>query len=230
MLLALYIVASLLLALGICLASGRSRPWLVQTAYAATVVGSLLTAAKIVPLMDGVFVSVAVGLYSASFLLTDYIGEVYGKDQAFRAVWMGIVAELIVLVAVLFAVAVPAAPFFEGQEAFATVFGTAPRILIASISAFVVAQLLDVTVFHAIRRATGERWLFLRNNASTVIGQTADTLVFYTVAFLGVPGISLPALIITTLAVKIVVALLDTPALYAALWITRNRAPIPQAV
>ena len=68
---------------------------------------------------------------------------------------MGIVAELIVLVAVLFAVAVPAAPFFEGQEAFATVFGTAPRILIASISAFVVAQLLDVTVFHAIRRANG---------------------------------------------------------------------------
>lgn len=211
----LYIVASLIIGLAICLLAGRERPWLVQGAYVAVLLASLVTAAKLTPLTDGVVVSVAVGLYSMSFLLTDYLGEIYGRKKAMSSVAMATVGALILLIAIQFSVRAPAAAFYGDQEAYSTILGTAPRLVLASVLAFVGAQIFDVTVFHKIKEWTGDRFLFLRNNLSTFGGQTVDTVIFYTIGFWGlVPNIF--ELVLITCLVKFVIALLDTPFLYVA--------------
>ncbi len=217
MLLIIYTFVALALGFAVCLVAGRDRAWVLQAAYAGTVVACLITAAKLVEAPGGVVVSVAIGLYSMSFLLTDFLSEIHGKAAAFRAVGMGILVQLLTVFAIYFSVAIePAAFWQEPNEAFREALGTAPRIMAASITAFVVAQSLDVTVFHFIKKKMHDRLLFVRNNLSTFAGQTADTIVFYTIAFIGVPGVNLLELIIVTCLVKYAIAVLDTPFLYAA--------------
>jgi uncharacterized integral membrane protein (TIGR00697 family) len=175
----------------------------------------MITAGKISPIVDGVYVSVAIGLYSMTFLLTDFIGEVHSKKEALQAVYMGILAELLVLLAINLSMHVSPAPFWEHQEAFETTFKMAPRIMLASITAFVTAQLMDVTIFDILKKRSNGKYLALRNNASTFVGQTLDSIIFYTVAFYGViPG--LWKLIITTCIIKYIIALVDTPFVYLA--------------
>lgn len=213
--LVLYCILSLIIGTIICIIAGKKRAWVVQVAYAGTVVACLATAAKISPIVPGVFVSVAIGLYSMTFLLTDFLGEVHNKAVALRALYMGIIAELVFMFAISLSVYVPAAPFWENQEAFLSVFGTAPRIMIASITAFVVAQLLDVTIFDWLKKRMSGRLLAIRNNVSTLLGQTADSVVFYTIAFWGIVP-NLLELIVVTCLVKYIIAAADTPFLYLA--------------
>jgi queuosine precursor transporter len=210
-----YIILSLVFATCLCWIGGRRHAWIPQIGYAAAVSAGFITAAKLAPVVDGVFVSASIGLYSATFLLTDYLDEVFGKQQALRAVYMGIIAECVVLFAVLMTLAVPSAPFWPHQEAWSTTFGVVPRIMIASISAFVISQLLDVYLFDWLKRKHQGRLLFVRNNVATILSQTVDTLIFYSIAFWGVAGVELGELILMACLVKYVIALLDTPFIYA---------------
>lgn len=209
----LYCVLSLVVAISICLLAGRNRPWIAQVAFAALLTGSLVTASKIVPIADGVYVSVAIGLYSMTFLLTDFLGEVHGRRAAIRAVQMAVVAAFLMLFAIVVSIEVSPAPFWQHQEAFEAVLGSAPRILAASILAFVSAQLVDIWIFDKLFRIYSGKRLWLRNNTSTFVGQTIDSVVFYFVAFYGVIP-ELWGLIITTCLIKYAIALIDTPALY----------------
>lgn len=214
----LYSLAALCLATAVCMVARKKHVWVVQVAYAATVVACIVTAAKLSSVFDGVVVSVAIGLYSATFLLTDYLGEVIGKPAALRAVYMGIIAELILIFAVYFSIAVEPAPFWiENQEAYRTVLGGAPRIMLASVTAFVAAQLLDITVFDFLKQRFDGRHLALRNNLSTFLGQTTDSVVFYTIAFWGIVP-NLLELIVVTCLVKYVIAAVDTPFLFLTRW------------
>ena len=183
----------------------------------------LVTASKLTPLSEGIVVSVAIGLYSMSFLLTDFLGEIYGKKQALRAVYMAIFGAIIYVFAAQFSVATEPAAYYGFQSAYATVLGTAPRLVIASIAAFIVAQLCDVLVFDKLKEVTNGRFLFLRNNLSTLVGQTLDTIIFYLIAFWGiVPNIL--ELIVVTILVKVAIAIADTPFLYAAKNIVSRRS------
>ena len=220
--LVIYCFASLAVGTAICMIAGKKRPWVVQIAYAATVVACVVTAAKLSPVIPGVFVSVAIGLYSMTFLLTDYLGEIHGKAVAMRAIYMGLIGEIILIFAVYFSIVVPAAPFWENQEAFAAILGAAPRIMVASVLAFISAQVLDVTVFDWLKKRMSGKHLLVRNNVSTILGQTTDSIVFYTIGFYGkVPN--LVELIIVTCLIKYAIAAIDTPFLYfARFWAYRG--------
>jgi queuosine precursor transporter len=220
----IYIFASLIAATVVCIASKNSRAWLLQVAYAALVVACLITASKLVVIREGFVVSVAIGLYSATFLLTDYLSEVYGKAEATRAIIMGMVAELLVMMAICFAIWIPPAQFWQNQAAMEAILGSTPRIMIASISAFVAAQFADVYIYHWIMDRTGKRMMWLRNNTGTIIAQGIDSVVFYSVAFAGVVP-NLGKLILVTWVIKIVIALIDTPFLYAACRINHLAMP-----
>lgn len=218
-----YILGALVIGGVICVAVGGTRPWIAQAAFAGVVVASVVTAAKLVTVTEGVVVSVAIGLYSISFLLTDYLGEIFGRREALKALLMGIVAQVIFLFAVVFSVAIDPVPFWsDNQSAYAAVLGATPRIVAASMLAFVCAQLCDITTFDWLKRRTKGKLLFVRNNASTLVGQTVDTVIFYTVAFYGVPGVDLLPLIAVTLVVKVAIAVLDTPVLYFAVNLARR--------
>lgn len=224
----LFCLASLFLGLFVCILAGHRRPWLVQAAYASTVVGSILTAWKIVPVFGDMYVSVAIGLYAMSFLFTDFLGEIHGRQTAIKSVYMGLCSALIVVFAIQFSIAVEPAPFWPHQDEYSLIHSRTLRILVASILAFGAAQFVDVHVFHWFKQKTNGRYLALRNNASTFAGQTIDSAIFFTIGFWGeVPN--LLELVIVSCLFKFAVALLDTPVLYIARHWANRPAPTVSA-
>ena len=151
-------------------------------------------------------------LYASLFLATDLLSEHWGAKEARRAVRIGFLGGLFFLVTIQVMLRYAPSEFDMAQSAMASLFGFLPRIVLGSLLAYLVAQHLDVWVFHRIRAVTGERHLWLRNNLSTWISQAVDTTVFYSVAFLGVFPI-LEAILFTWL-LKILVAAMDTPFIY----------------
>jgi uncharacterized integral membrane protein (TIGR00697 family) len=217
----IYSLASLGIAGVLCVIAGTTRPWIAQFSFAALVIGSLATASKISPITDGVYVSVAIGLYSMTFLLANYLREIFGKSFAIRAIWMGLIGEFMFVFATQFALVAPSAPFWSNQAAFVAVYSITPRIFVASVLAYMCAEFSDVHVYHALSRLTKGRHLWLRNNIGTMVGQTIDSAIFYMVAFYGVvPNVF--ALIITTCIVKYVIAVADTPVFYAVVYWARQ--------
>lgn len=197
------------------------------TYFTAIFVGMLVAAnilaVKPVAVAGGI-VPAGVVTYALTFLVTDTVGEVWGRERTQHLVWAGFVTSLLVAVFVRIAIWAPGAPFWQDQPAFVRILGVNMRLVIASMIAYLVSQSHDVWAFHALRRLTGGKHLWLRNNASTLVSQFLDTAIFITLAFYGVWGgwdVIWPA-IVGQYLVKVIIALLDTPFIYAAVWWVRR--------
>ena len=165
--------------------------------------------------VGGWIVPAGVIAYPLTFLFTDVISELYGRKTAVRVVWIGFGASLLMLALIYIARLLPGAAIWEGGAAYEAVFGMVPRVVLASMLAYLVSQHHDVIAFHFWRRVTGGRYLWLRNNASTVVSQALDTTIFITVAFWGlVPPEVVWNLMLTQFLIKIGIAALDTPFCY----------------
>jgi len=189
---------------------------------AALVVIANVIAGKIV--VFGPFVvPAAVIVYASTFLLTDIISEKWGKQEARKAVWAGFYANVVLVAAILVAVNWKAAPFATGfAEEFASVLGLVPRIVVASMVAYLLSQHHDIFAFHKWKEKTKGKHLWLRNTASTAVSQAIDTAVFITIAFYGV--VDVVPLLIGQYVVKLLIAAMDTPFMYAAVWLI-DRVP-----
>jgi uncharacterized integral membrane protein (TIGR00697 family) len=175
----------------------------------------------VLPVVGGVAVPagfVAIGL---AFLATDLLSELAGPSVARRAVNGTILALVAGWALIYTAIWMPAAPFYEGAEAFRTTLGSSATIILASIVSLLFSQNVDVSVFHRIRATTDYR--FARNIGSTAVSQLVDTTLFIILgfvvfpAFTAAPRQSLGAaasLIVGQYVVKLVVALGDTPLFY----------------
>jgi len=153
-------------------------------------------------------------LYASLFLATDLLSEHWGPRQARRAVHIGLMGGLFFLVTIQVMLLYRPNDFDLAQPHLAGLFQFLPRIVLGSLAAYFTAQHLDVWLFDRIRRLTGDRHLWLRNNGSTWISQAVDTVVFYSIAFWGVFPIA--EAILFTWILKIIVAALDTPFFYLA--------------
>ncbi|ACV67840.1 queuosine precursor transporter [Desulfohalobium retbaense] len=156
-------------------------------------------------------------LYASIFLSTDLLSEFYGKKEAQRGVLLGfcclILATLYMQIALQFA----PGPNDFAQPHLAAIFDFMPRVALGSMAAYLLSQWHDVWAFHAIRAKTGERWLWLRNNASTLVSQLIDSSVFCVIAFWGVFPFSVwLEILLTTYLIKALTAGLDTPFIYLA--------------
>ncbi len=130
-------------------------------------------------------------VYPVTFLLTDILGENYSKKEVLRVVLWGIVIAII-----------------------PTIMIADWRIALGSITAFMISQTLDVTIFHFFKKKAEKLW-WLRNNVSTIISQAFDTIIFFTVAFAFIlPAGAIVKMIIGDYMIKIIMALLDTPFFY----------------
>ena len=121
-----------------------------------------------------------------SYIINDCIAEVWGFKKARLIIWSGFAMNFFVVALGLIAVAIPAAPFWEGEEHFNFVFGMAPRIVAASLMAFLVGSFLNAYVMSKMKVASQGRNFSARAIWSTVVGETADSLIFFPVAFGGV--------------------------------------------
>ena len=157
-------------------------------------------------------------VYATSFLATDILSENYGKNEARKAVFIGFFS--LILMTLLMNLALYFEPHASdfAQESLVTIFGLMPRIALASLAAYGVAQLHDVWAYNFWKmKKPGKKYLWLRNNMSTMVSQAMDSVIFTGIAFWGVfPGDVLVQILITTYIFKWVVALLDTPFLYIA--------------
>ena len=124
-------------------------------------------------------------VFPISYIINDCIAEVWGFKKARLIIWSGFAMNFFVVALGLIAVAIPAAPFWEGEEHFDFVFGMAPCIVAASLMAFLVGSFLNAYVMSKMKVASQGRNFSARAIWSTVVGETADSLIFFPVAFGG---------------------------------------------
>lgn len=170
-----------------------------------------VVSAKIVT-FGGLVIPAAIVAYPLTFLMTDIIGEIWGKEQANQSVKLGFVCQIISLVLIGLSILLPVAPFADNQAEFKGIMAQSFRVVAASLVAYYCSQSWDVWVFHKIReKGTGNKWL--RNNLSTMTSQIIDTAIFITIAFIGtVPNIWV--MIGSQYLIKCIYALLDTIPFY----------------
>lgn len=125
-------------------------------------------------------------VFPISYIINDCIAEVWGFKKARLIIWSGFAMNFFVVALGLIAVAIPAAPFWEGEEHFDFVFGMAPRIVAASLMAFLVGSFLNAYVMSKMKVASRGRHFSARAILSTLVGETADSLIFFPVAFGGI--------------------------------------------
>ncbi|WP_026581145.1 queuosine precursor transporter [Bacillus sp. J33] len=168
--------------------------------------------------MFGLTATLGNAMYGTAFLVTDILNEKYGKDEAKKAVWLGfftlLAMTLIMQMVLLFK---PHESDFA-QEALSTIFSILPRIAAGSLAAYLASQLTDVYIFSFLKKKfPKENQFWIRNNGSTLISQLLDTLIFTSIAFLGVfPIEDWVQIFFTTYILKSLIALLDTPFGYIA--------------
>ena len=166
-------------------------------------------------------------IYASIFLTTDILGEFYGKEEAHKGVMLGFAALVIAAVYMQITLLYIPAPSDFIQPHLAAIFSFMPRVAVASLLAYFVSQFHDVWAFHFWKDKTGGRHLWLRNNASTLVSQLLDSVIFCAVAFLGVFPLSVwLQIMLTTYLLKAIMAIMDTPFIYLARRIHQKRAAL----
>ncbi|KZO59043.1 hypothetical protein A2U19_09665 [Dietzia maris] len=132
--------------------------------------------------VDGLVTDGAFLLFPLAYVLGDVISEVYGFRAMRQVVLSGFAVLALAALSFTATVYLPAAPFYENQDAFEAVAGVIPQFFLAGLAGYVVGELLNSYVLVWMKRRTGERSLWARLLGSTVVGQLADTTVFCTIA------------------------------------------------
>jgi uncharacterized integral membrane protein (TIGR00697 family) len=206
---------------------------LLASLFLAALVVCNLVQAKFVTVDLGfkVFV-VSAGIlpYPLTFLVTDWISEVYGQKRANQLVTAGFVVSLFVLLVVWLGTQFPAVDWSRVSDSDyeRVIAGNATRAIFASMVAYLVAQYIDVWLFEFWRRFSHGRHLWLRNNGSTIVSQLVDSVLVIAVLFAGVkPTDELFLIIVDMWLFKTLMALADTPFFYAGTWLLQRWKPGP---
>src|SRR5919108_4295980 len=155
---------------------------------AALFVTCLLTAntmATKLIMVGGVVLTAGIVIFPVSYVVGDVLTEVWGYGVARRVIWLGFACNALMVAALWLGGELPAAPFWKGQEAYETIFGHTPRVLLASFVAYLVGEFANAFVLAKLKIATNGRWLWMRTIGSTLVGQGLDSLVFISLAFWG---------------------------------------------
>jgi uncharacterized integral membrane protein (TIGR00697 family) len=165
-------------------------------------------------------------LFPLVYILGDVISEVYGFKAARKAIFLAFAMSALAAFTFWLVQIAPPATSWENQDAFESVLGFVPRIVLASIAGFLVGQLLNSFVLVAIKRRTKEKSLWLRLLGSTVIGELADTIIFCTIAFYGViTGGEFLTYVIIGFTYKTIVEIVLMPVTYRVIAAVKRREP-----
>ena len=170
----------------------------------------------------------SVGLlpYPVTFLVTDIISEIYGKNKANQVVTAGLIASLFMLIVITVADSVTATVWSPvNDDVFSMVFGLSGAAVFASMMAYLFAQYVDIRIFHFWKRLTKGKHLWLRNNASTIFSQFIDTfsVLFLLCAFDVLAWDRFSTLLINGFLFKVFFAAFDTPIVYFLIYFIRKK-------
>lgn len=201
-----------------------------------TLAGLFITALVVCNLIANKFVSVDLGFYTftlsagvlpypITFLITDILSEMYGRKKTSRVVLMGFAALLFTILILWLGkqfAAIESSPVSD--SVYNAAFGNSQRVIFASMTAYLVAQLVDVRLFHFWKRLTNGKMLWLRNNASTMLSQLVDTTLVVGVLFYGKESFeTMFGFIIDGWLFKALAAFVDTIPIYIIVWIIRRQ-------
>lgn len=136
----------------------------------------------------GITVTAGLLVFPISYIINDCIAEVWGFKKARLIIWSGFIMNFFVIAVSQLAVYLPAVSYWEGEEHFNFVFSLAPRIAAASLLAFLVGSFLNAYVMSKMKVATQGKGFSARAIWSTIVGETADSLIFFPLAFGGIIG------------------------------------------
>ncbi|MBU0613520.1 queuosine precursor transporter [Patescibacteria group bacterium] len=198
--------------------------------FIAALISANLLGSKITEIF-GVRTSVGIFALPIAFLVTDIVAEVYGKKKAQSFIITAFVANILVLLLTILAVKMPAHSIYEYGEAYNAIFSNSVRIILASMAAFLISQFHDIWAFDFWKSKTKNKFLWLRNNLSTIVSQFIDTTIFMFIAFYHVSPKFTVAFIFSLVfpywILKVVFAMLDTPFVYLGVrWVKNNKSDI----
>jgi len=202
-----------------------------QVAIAFSILLANLQGPKLTEIF-GLQTSLGVIFYASIFFATDVLSENYGKKEAQKAVKMGFLVSIIMIVMMSLALLYqptnqPNTAVFSHNihNAFATIINFTPRFIIGSLLAYYLSQRFDVWAFHAIKQKTGEKHLWLRNNASTMSSQILDTAIYSLVAWWGIVDLKTAIQLgLVKYAFKVMISIIDTGFIYWAKSTHKNLA------
>jgi len=169
--------------------------------------------------------SVGILPYPITFLVTDMISEIYGREKANRVVMVGFISSIFIMGVVVVGDMVSATQWSPVEDSvFHRVFGLFGPAVFASMTAYITAQFIDIRIFHFWKRKTNNRHLWLRNNGSTIFSQLIDTLavLFLLCSFGVIDWVRFYPLLLNGFLFKVLVALIDTPFFYLFSHLLRN--------
>lgn len=164
--------------------------------------------------------------FPISYVLDDVLTEVYGYARARRAMWAGFAALLFMALMETVVVKLPVAKGWNGQAAYERVFGAGWRIVLASLCAFWIGDILNSFVLAKMKVLTKGRWLWTRTIGSTIVGEGADSLIFYPLAFYGLPDWPVSALglvMVSQFVLKVSWEVVLTPLTYVVVGFLKRR-------
>ena len=162
-------------------------------------------------------------LFPITYIFGDIFTEIYGYAASRRAIWLGFFGTALLYAVSAIVIALPSDPEFKHQQAFVTVFGILPRILIASLTAFWAGEFANSYTMAKLKLITRGRWLWTRTVGSTVVGQAVDTTLVIVITFAGTftPG-KLFQIIWQGYLLKVAYEVLATPVTYLVVnWLKR---------
>ena len=200
---------------------------LLLSLFIALLVGMNLLGGKIINIF-GISVSVGIFMVPLTFLITDIVEEVYGKQVVKNFIFNGVVVLIIIFVYIQVFISLAPASRYIYNNQYVTIFSSSLRMILASLVAFVLSQTHDAWAFAWWKKKTHGKYLWLRNNASTIVSQFIDTCVFMFIAFYHLtPKFTIGfifTLILPYYLFKIVFALLDTPFVYLGVkWLKKQK-------
>jgi len=175
-----------------------------------------VTASKLVQ-AGGLTLTAGIVIFPVSYIVADVLTEVWGYAATRKVIWLGFACNALMVVAIWVGGALPPAPFWTGQAAYEEILGQTPRLLGASLVAYLIGEFANAYVLARLKIATAGRWLWVRTIGSTIVGEGLDSLVFVALAFTGTVATgALVMIFINQWLIKVVYEALATPLTYAA--------------
>lgn len=196
------------------------------TLYLTALFASNTIGIKLMPFIFGTHLSAAIFAFPIVFLMTDVIGEVYGKAMARRFITMGLISLVVYLIFNIVGNVMPASPDFYQKTAYDQIFGLSFRFALASLVAFIIGEYQDVISFFFLKAKLGGKYFWLRSNLSNLWGQLLDTAIWFTIAFAGVYSFkTIILMMIPWWLFKVGMGICYTPLSYLGIRLLKNNKP-----
>lgn len=204
----------------------------ISAAFCVIVVISNIISAKMIAVPGLQDISIPAGLlfYPLTFLLSDLVTEFYGPKQAKHMVYIALAMNLLSLCLIHVTLLLPAGNP-DDQSAYKAILGLSGLRIFASLTAYIVAQIVDIQLYALIKSWTGLRFLWLRNNGSICVSQIVDTVVvdlIYLYWGLSMEWAQVAPIMCISYAYKVFFSVATTPLFYLSVLLIKNRATIPQ--